>query len=241
MASVYIQSMMNIYNETRRNILSETMDVLKNKDLLTDEIRTVFTDMIKTVCINKKRVLKREKKPRFSGYHIFMKEHREVIKKEQPGIKPQQLTTIVSRAWKHVSEEEKRELNERALKLKEAYYKKYESNIEPKKEVQIRKKNPKIRISDCLSIMKNKFPQVRQVHLLAAAKHISTYLKENEYFEIDDKSITYAIERVNKQRNATIFETVKQEEKQESESEESEESEDEEDTTELALEESDED
>lgn len=109
MASVYIQSMMNIYNETRRNILSETMDVLKNKDLLTDEICTVFTDMIKTVCINKKRVFKREKKPRFSGYHIFIKEHREVIKKEQPGIKPQQLTTIVSRAWKHVSEEEKRE------------------------------------------------------------------------------------------------------------------------------------
>lgn len=238
MASVYIQSMMNIYNETRCDILSETMDVLKNKDLLTDEIRTVFTDMIKTVCINKKRVLKREKKPRFSGYHIFMKEHREVIKKEKPGIKPQQLTTIVSRAWKHVSEEDKQELNERALKLKEAYYKKSEFNIEPKKEVQIRKKNPKIRISDCLSIVKNKFPQVRQVHLLAAAKHISTYLKENEYFEIDDKSITYAIERVNKEKNATIFETVKQEEKLESESEESE---DEEDTTELASEESDDD
>ena len=212
MASVFIQSMMNIYNEMRRNILSETMDVLKNKDLLTDEISTVFTDMIKTVCINKKRVLKRERKPRFSGYHIFMKEHREVIKKEQPGIKPQQLTTIVSRAWKHVSEEEKRELNERASKLKEAYYKKSEPNIEPKKEAQVSKKNQKIRISDCLSVMKEKFPKVRQVHLLAAAKHISTYLKENEYFEIDDKSITYAIERVNKQRNATIFETVKLEE-----------------------------
>lgn len=236
MVSVYIQSMMNIYNETRRNILSETMDILKNKDLLTDEIRTVFTDMIKTVCINKKKVLKREKKPRFSGYHIFMKEHREVIKKEQPGIKPQQLTTIVSRAWRHVSEEDKRELNERASKLKEAYYKKSESDVEPKKDVQIRKKNSKIRISDCLIVMKDKFPQVRQVHLLEAAKHISTYLKEKDCSEIDDDSVTYAIESVNKQRNATIFKTVEKQEKQESESDESDESDEEEDITELVSE-----
>jgi hypothetical protein len=121
MASVtYMTSMMNCVNDMRRDILSEVMNSLDTKELLTDDIKDVLTEMISSVKTNKK-VAKKEKIPRFSGYHLFMKEHRVVVKKEQPDIKPQELTSVVAKAWKDVPEEQKQEFNARALKMKEEY------------------------------------------------------------------------------------------------------------------------
>ena len=121
MASVtYMTSMMNCVNDMRRDILSEVMNSLVSKELLTDDIKDVLTEMISSVKTNKK-VAKKEKTPRFSGYHLFMKEHRVVVKKEQPDIKPQELTSVVAKAWKDVPEEQKQEFNARALKMKEEY------------------------------------------------------------------------------------------------------------------------
>ena len=121
MASVtYMTSMMNCVNDMRRDILSEVMNSLVSKELLTDDIKDVLTEMISSVKTNKK-VAKKEKTPRFSGYHLFMKEHRVVVKKEQPDIKPQELTSVVAKAWKDVPDEKKGEFNARALKMKEEY------------------------------------------------------------------------------------------------------------------------
>jgi high mobility group protein B2 len=121
MASVtYMTSMMNCVNDMRRDILSEVMNSLDTKELLTDDIKDVLTEMISSVKTNKK-VAKKEKTPRFSGYHLFMKEHRVVVKTEQPDIKPQDLTSVVAKAWKDVPEEQKQEFNARALKMKEDY------------------------------------------------------------------------------------------------------------------------
>ena len=119
----YMQSMMNIFNDMRNDVLSEVMNTLKNKSLLTKEIEDALTlkDSSMPVQKKKKTLIKKQKKPRFSGYHLFMKEHRVVVKDQNPGIKPQRLTTIVAKAWKHVPEDEKRELNDRALRMKEAY------------------------------------------------------------------------------------------------------------------------
>jgi len=113
-------SMVNCMNDVQRETLSGVMKVLDAKQLLTDEINDVLTEMLASVKTNKK-VVKKEKTPRFSGYHLFMKEHRAVVKKDQPDIKPQDLTTIVSKAWKDIPEDEKEEFNARALKMKEEY------------------------------------------------------------------------------------------------------------------------
>lgn len=243
--------MMNIYNDLRRDILSEAMNVLRNENLLTDEIRAVLTHMTLNVSEPKK------KQPRFSGYHIFLKEHRDVIKQKEPGITPQRLTTIVSKAWKHISEDEKRELNERALKMKAEYYCASKSDDESTNEEVIKKTATKTKIyqKDCLQFLKERYPQVRQTHLQAAAKHMITFLKEHESLVIDDAALTYSINKVNKERNATIFEPIKKDEQCESrddskeeegdepeselESESEEDSEDEEDVTDLASESSD--
>ena len=252
----YIHTMMNIYNDLRRDILSEAINVLRNENLLTDEIRTMLTQMTLTANEPKK------KQPRFSGYHIFLKEHREVVKLKETGITPQRLTTIVSKAWKNISEDEKRELNVRALKMKAEYYgaSKFDNKSTNEKEV-ITAKTSKTKIfqKDCLQFLKERYPQVRLTHLQAAAKHMITFLKEHESIVIDDTAFTYSINKVNKERNATIFEPIKtdgqcessddskeeesdepkSELESESESESDKDSDDEEDVTDLASESSD--
>ena len=141
--TTYMQSMLTIFydmrNDIRNDVLSEVTNTLKNKNLLTKEIEDVLKEISGSTEKNKKSLVKKEKKPRFSGYHLFIKEHRVVVKNQNPGIKPQRLTTIVAKAWKHVSEDEKRELNERALRMKEAFYNNGDKEIvvEKKKEQKV--------------------------------------------------------------------------------------------------------
>ena len=200
--ATYIQSMLNIFYDMRRDVLSEVIGTLKNKNLFTKEIEDALTE----ISVSKKTV---NKKPRFSGYHLFMKEHRVVVKNEQPGIKPQQLTTIVAKAWKHIPEDEKRELNDRALKMKEAYYN--TENDEPVvlKETEAKKKpvaRKVRRVSDCMTVLKERFDAVKKVHLLAAARHMVAFLKEHESHDSsDENAIIYAINKVNQQQDKTIF------------------------------------
>lgn len=139
----YMNSMMNMLNDMRRDILSEAMHRLESDDLLTNEVKTVLTNMMSSPRVKKDRKVSKKKTPRFSGYHIFMKEHRVMVKNENPGIKPQRLTTIVAKAWKHVSEDEKRKLNERALRMKEAFNNNNNGEeivIKKKKEQKVNKK-----------------------------------------------------------------------------------------------------
>ena len=112
-------SFVNFANDMKRETIADVIKALDSKELLTDDIKEVLDTLIGAVKTNKK--VKKPPQKRFSGYHLFMKEHRVVIKKQNPGIKPQELTTIVSKAWKDVSEEEKENLNERAKKMKEEY------------------------------------------------------------------------------------------------------------------------
>ena len=112
-------SFVNFANDMKRETIADVIKTLDSKELLTDDIKEVMDTLIGAVKANKK--VKKPPQKRFSGYHLFMKEHRVVIKEQNPGIKPQELTTIVSKAWKDVSEEEKEKLNERAKKMKEEY------------------------------------------------------------------------------------------------------------------------
>eukprot|EP00976_Prorocentrum_cordatum_P091209 1188433-Prorocentrum_minimum.AAC.2 len=220
----YIHTMMNIYNDLRRDILSEAINVLRNENLLTDEIRTMLTQMTLTANEPKK------KQPRFSGYHIFLKEHREVVKLKETGITPQRLTTIVSKAWKNISEDEKRELNVRALKMKAEYYgaSKFDNESTNEKEV-ITAKTSKTKIfqKDCLQFLKERYPQVRLTHLQAAAKHMITFLKEHENGQCESSD------------DSKEEESDEPKSELESESESDKDSDDEEDVTDLASKSSD--
>lgn len=155
--ATYMQSMLTIFydmrNDIRNDVLFEVTNTLKNKNLLTKEIEDVLKEISGFTEKNKKPLVKKEKKPRFSGYHLFMKEHRVVVKNQNPGIKPQRLTTIVAKAWKHVPEDEKRELNDRALRMKEAYY---NNNNQDKKFVVEKKKEQKVNINKKIEKKVNK-------------------------------------------------------------------------------------
>ena len=115
-----LTAFVNFSNDIKRETINEIIQLFESKDLMTDDIKEVLESMINSVKTNKK--IKKPPQKRFSGYHLFMKEHRSVVKEKNPGIKPQELTTIVSKAWKDVSDKEKKKLNERAMKMKEQYH-----------------------------------------------------------------------------------------------------------------------
>lgn len=114
-----LTAFINFSNDIKRETISEIIETFESKKLLTNDINEILESMMNSVKTNKK--IKKPPQKRFSGYHLFMKEHRSVVKETNPGIKPQELTTIVSKAWKDVSEKDKKKLNDRAIKMKEQY------------------------------------------------------------------------------------------------------------------------
>jgi hypothetical protein len=124
--NAYMTTMLNCINDLKRETLNELLKALESKNLLTEEINEILSSMVSTVKTNKK--VKKETKPRFSGYHLFMKEHRAVVKTEQPGIKPQELTSVVAKAWKEQTNEVKNDFNTRASKMKDEYNNSFNDN-----------------------------------------------------------------------------------------------------------------
>lgn len=112
----FIVSMTNCLNDMKRDIIAEVGQKIQENELMTDGIQTILDELLASVKQNKR--IKKEHKPRYSGYHLFMKEKRVEVKAEQPEIRPQELTSVVSKAWKVLSDEEKATFNERAAKMK---------------------------------------------------------------------------------------------------------------------------
>jgi len=114
-SKVFATTMLNGLNDAIRETLSDVLSRMKDAENVSD-CREIVEKMLSDVKTNKK--VDKVKKPRYSGYHIYMREHRVVVKTEQPELTPQQLTSVVAKSWKDVSEEKKAEFNSRAAKMK---------------------------------------------------------------------------------------------------------------------------
>ena len=114
-SKVFATTMLNGLNDAIRETLSDVLSRMKDAENASD-CREIVEKMLSDVKTNKK--VDKVKKPRYSGYHIYMREHRVVVKTEQPELTPQQLTSVVAKSWKDVSEEKKAEFNNRAAKMK---------------------------------------------------------------------------------------------------------------------------
>ena len=114
-SKVFATTMLNGLNDAIRETLNDVLNRIKETENAS-ECREIVEKMISDVKTNKK--VDKVKKPRYSGYHIYMREYRAVMKAEQPDLTPQQLTSVVAKSWKDVSEEKKAEFNNRAAKMK---------------------------------------------------------------------------------------------------------------------------
>ena len=120
-------------------VLDAVVTFLEEKNVMTDEVRDALSELKETLKSKKKMKTKKEKVPRFSGYHLFMKEHRAIVQEEQPDLKPQMVIAVLSKKWKEgISQEDKDDFNARAAKLKEEYMN--ENNISSDEE---KKEKPK--------------------------------------------------------------------------------------------------
>jgi hypothetical protein len=118
-SSLFLSSIQNHINDIKRETIHEIIQAFEDKNILTDIINTELLFILKNIKKNKKK--QSVKRPRFSGYHLFMKEHRLFIKESKPSMTPQELTTIVSKAWKNVPEYDKNLLKERAMEMKNKF------------------------------------------------------------------------------------------------------------------------
>ena len=64
----------------------------------------------------------KEKKPRFTGYLLFMSERNREVRAENPGISTVEVTRIVAPSWKELPKEKQDEYKRRAEEEKQKYF-----------------------------------------------------------------------------------------------------------------------
>jgi hypothetical protein len=108
-----------ITHHVKRETVEELICEITEKDEMTNELRNTLQTYIDNIPVKKGYLsIEKKKKRRYSGYHLYMKEHRKEIKTKYPEKKPQELIALVARSWKDVSDEEKNEFNRRAMNIK---------------------------------------------------------------------------------------------------------------------------
>ena len=122
--------MTNYYNDLKREIINDIGKKIQSKENWTSEElhNEVMGEMLNNIVANKK--VKKVSKRRFSGYHECMQAMRPKLKKEQPHLTPQEVTTQVSKVWRTLSDNEKEKYNAIATNKKEEYYKNSDSEKE---------------------------------------------------------------------------------------------------------------
>jgi hypothetical protein len=116
------------YNVLINAVVGELRSSFATANLLTPEAEQIFREYEKAnVASNgsgseqKMKKSKKEKKPRYTGYLLFVKERSAQVRSEsETPLKPTEVTKIVSPQWKQLTEEEKAVYNERASELKRA-------------------------------------------------------------------------------------------------------------------------
>jgi hypothetical protein len=120
-SNAFVAYITNGINDIRRDIIKEVLvelgKVEEEDAWVVEDLKTKLLGMISVIKPNKK--ITKAKKPRFSGYHLYMREHRVVAKAENPGLSPQEMTSLVAKSWKEVPEDKKQDYKDRAAKMKE--------------------------------------------------------------------------------------------------------------------------
>lgn len=136
----FMQFVNNCFNDTKRDVLAEVKQKLKDlkkTNFTLQEVEHVLDDIAACVKSNKK-IKNKPSKPRMSPYHAFLKTKRSLVqeeyKKRGEKISPQELTKIVSQAWKDVTEEEMEEYVRQSQAMKEEYEARQKENNEKTEE-----------------------------------------------------------------------------------------------------------
>jgi hypothetical protein len=105
------------YNNLYNSIIQELRIAIQTAELMTDDLKVVIDG-----CEKKKTKAKKEKKPRFTGYLLFMSERNREVRAENPGISTVEVTRIVAPSWKELPKEKQDEYKRRAEEEKQKYF-----------------------------------------------------------------------------------------------------------------------
>lgn len=104
-------------------VLEDIAEHFKKSAVMTPELQTVCDRLKKPAsgeATNAKETKKPRKSPKLTGYNVYMREHRDQVRQDNPTLNSQQIVTLMASGWKKHTDEFKNAFNERAVELQKA-------------------------------------------------------------------------------------------------------------------------
>ena len=101
-------------------VLEDIADHFKKSAVMTPELQAVCDRLKKPASggpTNSKETKKPRKSPKLTGYNVYMREHRDQVRQDNPTLNSQQIVTLMASGWKKHTDEFKHAFNERAAEI----------------------------------------------------------------------------------------------------------------------------
>lgn len=106
----------NGYNAFYTSVVDEINTLLQQRELLSNDVEMCLKAMVRFQTQNTEKS-KDKRVFRMSGYHLYMSESAKQMKLKNPNMNPKEVTTMVSKEWRTLSEEKKNEYKTRAIDI----------------------------------------------------------------------------------------------------------------------------
>ena len=113
---LFLDTMTNHYNDIARTTVASLQEKLQAAGLLSDEVKAVIDEYSGEIKQNKK-IRKPLANKSTCGYHIWLRQKRAQVAKENPEMLPKNITGVISRMWTKLTDEEKKVYNDQAAEM----------------------------------------------------------------------------------------------------------------------------
>lgn len=113
---LFLDNMTNHYNDIARATVASLQEMLQTAGLLSDEVKAVIDEYSEEIKQNKK-IRKPLANKSTCGYHIWLRQMRAQVAKENPEMLPKNITGVISRMWTKLTDEEKKVYNDQAAEM----------------------------------------------------------------------------------------------------------------------------
>lgn len=134
------------FETLQSNVLEIIKEMEEKMEKIEKEMEKLEKDLKKAKKTKKAPKDKNAPKKNVSTWVHFCNEHRAEVKAENPELQPKEIMSVLSKMWKEINEEDKKEYEEKAKEDKERYLKEKETyvpvegSLEAEKEKKIKKK-----------------------------------------------------------------------------------------------------
>lgn len=110
----------NGFNAFYTSVVEEINTTLERRDLLSNDVEMCLKALARFPTHHVASKPKCKRVFRMSGYHLYVSESARQMKLENPTMNPKDITSVVSKGWRTLTDEQKSEYKTRALEHSKA-------------------------------------------------------------------------------------------------------------------------